>query len=780
MKNLLCLFVFFILLPAVGHSQRLSRAEKEKIINRVAKNTCDCISELNVSGMTQLQVQQQLGICMMEQIAKWDNTRIRDFDIDFNDYDKMYKFGERVGKKMATNCPSIMRRLTGQSDNTPLAQEDFPLDEVTYQTCLCADEIEPYSRSQEEVNEALGNCIFSAVADYSSSQMLAWGIDLSNRQSTEALGYKIGTNMAALCPEVVQKLNGKRKSLSNPNNESVGAPPRPSQDKRREIVNPPSTINKQPPLLSIEEISLSEATLTANGNITLNISIRNVGPGAAEKAYIQLSGYTEGLNYPAKTPIPTINAYNNTQTVSIPLNGSVSIKDATANLKVEVIEPEFNVKIPGKSVTFQTKSMLRPQLILAQYALKESQSSSPNKKVDINEIIDLTFSIQNIGQGNANDIKVHVNNYQAGVTFLGVVENGQVLNKKLSLEKLEAGKYQTLTHRYFINSDFKDQQIVFTIDCEEQTGNFGFKENKAFAINTTLKEEGYIRVINPEQENGDRKVVIEEVPPLSVDVDVNIPTSPLKKTQTYALIIGNEDYQSKQRDLNSEQNVPFAENDARIFSQYCEKVLGVPAKQIKLLLNATAAEIYQGLAWISNLAEIEGPNAELIFYYSGHGLPDEQSKDPYIVPVDVSGNNLAYAVKLTDVYNKLSNHPTAKTTVFLDACFSGGGRNASLVNSRGVRIKAKPAYLKNNLVVFASSSGEESSSAMPEKQHGFFTYFVLKKLQETKGSLTYGELSDYLYKQVRKESGLLGKIQTPNVSAGEGVATNWETLRFDN
>ena len=31
-----------------------------------------------------------------------------------------------------------------------------------------------------------------------------------------------------------------------------------------------------------------------------------------------------------------------------------------------------------------------------------------------------------------------------------------------------------------------------------------------------------------------------------------------------------------------------------------------------------------------------GPDGELIFYYAGHGFPDEQTKEPYLIPVDVN------------------------------------------------------------------------------------------------------------------------------------------------
>ncbi len=262
------------------------------------------------------------------------------------------------------------------------------------------------------------------------------------------------------------------------------------------------------------------------------------------------------------------------------------------------------------------------------------------------------------------------------------------------------------------------------------------------------------------------------------DVDVNIPVSNAVKSNTYAIIIGNEDYSSFQTGLNTEVNVDFAVNDATVFKEYVVKTLGVPDKQVKFLKNATAGQMNQALSWISNLAKIENGNAELIFYYSGHGLPDENTREPYLIPVDVSGKDLQYAISLNHVYSKLNEYPAKKVTVFLDACFSGGARNKGLLAVKGIKLVPKEEKLTGNMIVFASSSGEESSAVYREKQHGYFTYFLLKKIQETNGAVSFKNLSDYLIQSVQKETGLSGKIQTPNVSVSPAIQYGWESWKL--
>jgi len=262
------------------------------------------------------------------------------------------------------------------------------------------------------------------------------------------------------------------------------------------------------------------------------------------------------------------------------------------------------------------------------------------------------------------------------------------------------------------------------------------------------------------------------------DIDVNIPANNIEQKNSYCLIIGNENYSSFQSGLKTEVNVDYAENDARIFQKYCIATLGIPLKNTKLLINATTSQMLQGLDWISMIAEAD-TMAHLYFYFAGHGLPHEETKEAYIMPVDVSGVKLEYAIKLADVFEFLTkNHPKS-ATAFLDACFSGGGRNEGLLALRGVKIKPREIDLDKKLTVFSSSSGDESSAPYHEKQHGMFTYFLLKKLQDTKGDITYGELWDYVYNQTRLNSLLINnKVQTPQVKGTQSISEDWKSMTF--
>jgi hypothetical protein len=82
------------------------------------------------------------------------------------------------------------------------------------------------------------------------------------------------------------------------------------------------------------------------------------------------------------------------------------------------------------------------------------------------------------------------------------------------------------------------------------------------------------------------------------------------------------------------------------------------------------------------------------------------------------------------------------------------------------------------MVVFSAATGDETAHQYEEKGHGLFTYFLLKKLQETQGAATYGELSDYVTQQVKRQSVVINnKRQTPTVIPSASL-TNWQSLKL--
>lgn len=172
--------------------------------------------------------------------------------------------------------------------------------------------------------------------------------------------------------------------------------------------------------------------------------------------------------------------------------------------------------------------------------------------------------------------------------------------------------------------------------------------------------------------------------------------------------------------------------------------------------------------------------AKAIFYYAGHGIPDESTNDSYLLPVDGIGSNVRTGYKLENLYATLGSLPSKSVTVFLDACFSGANRDGQMVNPnlRGVVIRANAAAPSGNMVVFSAAQGYETAMPFSEESHGMFTYFLLKKLQETFGDVTYKDLSEYIQKNVRQHSSVLGKTQTPTVTPSAIIGDGWKEWKL--
>lgn len=246
----------------------------------------------------------------------------------------------------------------------------------------------------------------------------------------------------------------------------------------------------------------------------------------------------------------------------------------------------------------------------------------------------------------------------------------------------------------------------------------------------------------------------------------------------FALIIGNEDYSTYQTGLEKESDVAFAIRDAHAFKEHAHHILGVPNDNIIFLTNARAIEMDDAVRKLNPIIRALGGKAEVYFFYAGHGFPDEKTKEPYLIPVDVSGSNLRFAVSLKELYGMLTEHPSARVAVFLDACFSGGAREQGLVAARAVRVKPREDRLKGNIVVFTASSGNESAHPYKEKQHGIFTYHLLEKLRETAGNITYKDLSDFLSEQVGVRSVMVNNMpQTPQTNVSYDVEEVWQEWR---
>ena len=263
------------------------------------------------------------------------------------------------------------------------------------------------------------------------------------------------------------------------------------------------------------------------------------------------------------------------------------------------------------------------------------------------------------------------------------------------------------------------------------------------------------------------------------DVDAEIPVREFdqsKKENKYALIVGNENYQTVSASLSgAEVNVAHAKNDAESFKKYAINALGVPEGQAFLLNDLTLANFKSQVAKIAKFAELSEGKAEIFFFYSGHGIPNPTTKKPMILPVDVAATNAELAYSIEEIISTIEKGNPAKFITFIDACFSGIGKNGdNLLGQKGTRIVPANASFAGNTIVISSSSDDEPSNIYDEQKHGFFTYHLLKLLQ-SKDVVTYKQLIDKLKIQLPKSVLMHKNVnQTPSVAISPSLGATWE------
>ena len=302
------------------------------------------------------------------------------------------------------------------------------------------------------------------------------------------------------------------------------------------------------------------------------------------------------------------------------------------------------------------------------------------------------------------------------------------------------------------------------------------KDGEMKLIKNPLKDGAQILVADNTSTSRKKKAggpAISRYPAPNSDVDKNIPEAKVSSDNTFAFIIANENY--------SDAPVPYSLNDGRMFKEYCQKALGIPAKNINLYEDATFGNIITAVEKMKQIADAYDGEASVIFYYAGHGFPDEKQSTAYLLPIDGNASDITTTgYSLAKFYQELSQMKLKSSIVFLDACFSGAKREDQMLSqARGVAIKVKEETPQGNMLVFSAAQGDETAHQMEEKHHGLFTYYLLKELQATSGDVDMGTLTDYVTKQVKRQSVVINnKKQTPTVIPSQALTDNWRNMKL--
>jgi len=229
-----------------------------------------------------------------------------------------------------------------------------------------------------------------------------------------------------------------------------------------------------------------------------------------------------------------------------------------------------------------------------------------------------------------------------------------------------------------------------------------------------------------------------------------------------ALIIGVADYQ------RTPAKAAYADEDAKTFYDYAMLKLGVPAGNIKELVNIDANRIDVGLAvkdWLSR--STKRGKSDVYVFFAGHGLASDDGEQMFLLPHDGEPRLLEESAILRDeLFVDIASTNARSVTVFLDTCYSGTTRGTDmLIASRPIAIRALEQSIPDNFTVMTAAAGDQTAKPLEEAKHGMFSYFLMKGMEgeadaNQDNKITAGELHQYVQTNVVQQS---SGSQTPEL-----------------
>jgi hypothetical protein len=220
----------------------------------------------------------------------------------------------------------------------------------------------------------------------------------------------------------------------------------------------------------------------------------------------------------------------------------------------------------------------------------------------------------------------------------------------------------------------------------------------------------------------------------------------------HALVIGNNNYTNL-------DNLNTAVGDAEEIASVLKKKYGY---KVKLLKNADQITLLKAL---SDYKEKLGKYDNLMVYYAGHGLLDE-NENGYWIPTDADTKDKSKWISNKAISDFMSEMKAKHVMVVADSCYSGTLSGSSIsplpedVNNEDIlftsRVKARTVLTSGGLQPVLDSGGNG---------HSIFASALLDVLNENDGVMEGYRLYKAMSQQVSLRSSLAGFKQIPEYSA---------------
>ena len=547
-----------------------------------------------------------------------------------------------------------------------------------------------------------------------------------------------------------------------------------------------------PPELYVD-IDFSDANdnniLEAQENGMIKLTLQNKG-GKSDDVSVSVNPTKDykGLTFNTRIRKTSIAADGST-TLEFPIAAGIEIPTDSLEFAIKVSEPlGYDIDATLVLSTYEYKkakmSLQGVSIIDAGKGLRPL-NGNPDGKVQKGEVVKAMVTLQNIGHGEANNVRYTISTSNPNVYLM--TESGTVSSLSGSIDNFLAGEAKEIAFRLSANNNYQHtgEYLPIYITVHEDKG-YGDIASSIIPIplGTTPAKPNIVDI----QGERDKLLAQQQTKVYSSsnrissnikirDISIAPAGDPIYKN-AIAIVIGAE------KNYYGVAPAPYAARDAQVMAKYFETSLGIQDVQLitneQVTGNALSDFFDPSFGYLKN--SVKSGETDVFVYYSGHGMPDvadNGTQDVYLFPYDARKElvkNRGYS--LNKLYADLNNLNAKSVTVILDACFSGSSRQTAsyqsenISNAKAVRITMpelsnRPWDTNPNFRLFTSSSGEQTSLGYDQAQSGLFTYYLAVGLQgeadsNDDGVIMIEELVTYVTDSVSREAkNIRGGAQTP-------------------
>jgi hypothetical protein len=513
----------------------------------------------------------------------------------------------------------------------------------------------------------------------------------------------------------------------------------------------------------------------ANEKAELLLTLKNRGKGTAQGLIIEIynaSMMDRELKI-GKAPIIHYLIPEQSIDIKIPIEAGFNIRSAEHKIKINVLE-HFGYDMDPAYLVMNTLEYQAPEIALSGYEVVDYGEGTAaiiqDGQIQAGELVKLKVFIQNIGQNRAENVRYNVYSKDQNLFIDG--NSG-------FFEYMDIGEVKSFWVTVSPNKridETRNLPIYLDVKVDKDLGNL-LAKNLEIGLNQQPPE-AQVLSVKADMAKLQKQVARFEYTSnkftANIGKTVNIRQVPLtnsRRNNAVAVVFGIEKYD----DLPP---APYAENDAKIIEEYFKNMLGID--KVVTYTSAQSRGLIFDDVFNPDYGELQKSvvrgQTDLFVFYSGHGVPSKSGEQVYLFPSDGKIARLeVQGYDLNKFYENLEKLGAKSVTVFLDACFSGASRTSekveteNLVAMKGIRVRPKlrqPWQSHPNFSVITSSSMEETSLALDASQTGLFTYYVCAGLKgeadlDGNAEVTFGELYQYVKKEVMNTSKKISGLQTP-------------------